>query len=53
MQEYELDELEFYLKDEQERAEKTEDELTKQLLLNRCKMWERLIKEIKMKESSL
>ncbi len=42
-----LIEIEFFLKDEQERADKCEDEFTKKLLLNRCIMWERLIAEIK------
>ena len=42
-----LVELEVYLRDEQERADKCEDEFTKQLLLNRCKMWERTIADIK------
>lgn len=47
-----LVELENYLRDEQERAEKCEDEYTKQLLLNRCRMWQNCINDILNKTSS-
>ena len=47
MSEYTLEELEYFLKDEQERAEKCEDPYTKELLLKRCVMYERAIIEIK------
>ena len=41
-----LEQLKFYLLDEQERLDKCEDEFTKKLLSNRVAMWKRLITEI-------
>lgn len=41
-----LETIKAYLEDEQARADKCEDEYTKQLLLNRCASYERMIKEL-------
>jgi hypothetical protein len=41
-----LEQLKFFLVDEQERASKCEDKFLKQLLERRIIMWQRLITEI-------